>query len=54
MNNPTTNTQTAERPAPPLPEFRINNRPWTQQEIDKFEASQAEKRAKRVAKTCTQ
>ena len=53
MNAQTTQPQTAEKQARPVPEIRIDNRPWTQEEIDKFEASLAEKRAKWAAKNCT-
>lgn len=53
MNTHTAKPQTVE-PPPLIPEIRIDNRPWTQDELDRYHASLKEKREKRAAGTCTQ
>jgi hypothetical protein len=54
MSTQTAKPQTAEPLTPPIPEVRIDNRPWTQEEIDRYHASLKDKREKRAARTCTQ
>jgi hypothetical protein len=43
-----------KRPSPRLPHVEIDNRPWTEAEIEAFEESVREKRAKRAAQPCSE
>ena len=54
MNTQAAKQQTAEPPAPSIPDIRIDNQPWTQDEVDRYHASLKEKREKRASKACTQ